>query len=304
MVSRESSPFGGNPVYFPWFRGDVWKFASAKTDAKPSMSDRLEYVAPEWAVDRSLPGISLPGTTEYEPLVDTPRLYLDFMALGEKAWAEPSPSIPELAELALEFTRGYGPLENKRRPTLKEIIKEAKTLAWAGKSYLATGGESEAEECFWPRTIEIFGEGIDDGPEMKPGSAERNRFISVLIERIAQLQLERFKVSLQIRVILGDPTQQPGYERTYKPASLTGAIWAQFTSTLIRKSVLRRCKREECLRIFEAPNPASRLEYCPRPPAKPDGRQLDGCQIKVNRRRKYLRSVAAKSKQTASKAGE
>ena len=249
--------------------------------------------------------VSLPGTTRYEPLREAPDLYLDFMLLGERAWADPPPPVLELAELALEFTREYGPLENKRVSTLREMVDEAKTVARLGKSYLAITGDrpenKEAEELFWPRVLTPYGQGhgFDTGPELKPGSAALKRFIAQELELSVNLHLKEHTVWTQIRVIFGDPQQQPGYEPTYEPASLRGAIWAQFASLLLRKSVLVRCRFEKCRRLFEAPSPASPLRYCPAPdPTK------DGCQIKANDRKKYLKRVAMKSKHSASKTGE
>jgi hypothetical protein len=300
---RDTSLFGSKPVSLWWDRGGEWEFVSTRGSAEPAMSDCLQYVMPEWVDDlgEDAQFISLPGATHYMPLEETPNLYLRFACLGEKVWEHPELSVAELAELALEFTRKFGALQRDKPLTLEDIIEEAKTVAWVVKSYQAVttrdSEDTEAAELFWERAIAKHDEGIAFFRGTM-GSAEEKRTIASIIGGVTNRHLKAHTVWQQVQVVLGDPTQQPGFEPTYEPSSLRGCVWVQFASVLMRESVLRRCEYDKCHKIFEAPSPKSRHEYCP-----PLDLEKDGCQVKAKNQRRYAKRVAAKQKQTANKVG-
>jgi len=302
---RDTSLFGSRPGLLWWDRGGEWKFVSDPDEPndEPSMSDRLHYVMPEWVNDlgEDAEFIRLPGTASYYPLTEEPYLYLAFATLGEKVWANPELSVAELAELVVEFTREYGALQ-RAVLSLEDITEEAKTVSWMVKSYQAvTTKDSEAAkstELFWERAIAKYDEGIAWFRDTSSPTQIR-RDIASIIGGVTNRHLKAHTVAQQVQVVLGDPTQQPGFEPTYEPSSLRGCVWVQFASLLMRESVLRRCEYDKCHKIFEAPSPKSRHEYCP-----PLDLEKDGCQVKAKNQRRYAKRVAAKQKQTASKVGE
>jgi hypothetical protein len=297
---RDTSLFGSKPGSLWWDRGGEWEFVSTRGSAEPAMRDRLQYVMPEWVDDlgEDAQFISLPGATHYMPLEETPNLYLSFATLGEKVWEDPELSVTELAELVLEFTREYGALQSDKYLTLKDIIDEAQTVAWMVKSYQAvTTRDTEAADLFWERAIAKYDEGIAKFRDTSSPTQIR-RDIASIIGGVTNRHLKAHTVWQQVQVVLGDPTQQPGFEPTYEPSSLRGCIWVQFASLLMRESVLRRCEYDKCHKIFEAPSPKSRHEYCP-----PLDLEKDGCQVKAKNQRRYAKRVAAKQKQNANKAG-
>lgn len=294
MNQRDTSLFGSKPGLLWWDRGGEWKFVSDPDTAsdEPAMSDRLHYVMPEWVNDlgENAQFIRLPGTASYYPLTEEPRLYLAFATLGEKVWQNPELSVAELAELALEFTREYGALE-RAVISLEDIIEEAKTVAWMVKGNIAVGGTAEAAEAtelYWERAIAKYDEGIAWFRDTSSPTQIR-RDIASIVGGVTNRHLQTYSVWTQVQVVLGDPTQQPGFEPTYEPSSLRAAIWVQFASLLMRGSELRRCKYDKCHKIFEAPSPESRHEYCPSPDT-----EKDGCQIKAKNQRRYAKRMAAK----------
>ncbi|MQF70527.1 hypothetical protein FIL92_00900 [SAR202 cluster bacterium AD-812-D07_MRT_10900m] len=273
------------------------------------MSDLLQYVMPEWVADlgEDAQFITLPGADKYLPLEDTPQLYLAFATLGEKVWANPELSVSELAELALEFTREYGSLQGGVPLTLNDIIEDAKTVAWMVKSYIAVGGTAEAceaGELFWQRAIAKYGDGIAQHRErdFPIGSVESKRYIGVIVGSITNQHLKTHTVWQQVKVVFGDlaqPPLPPGFEPTYEASSLQGCIWVQFASLLMRESVLRRCEYDKCHKIFEAPSPKSRHEYCPTLDL-----EKDGCQVKAKNQRRYARRRANQLQASIQKDGE
>ena len=273
------------------------------------MSDLLQYVEPEWVADmpEDAQFITLPGTDRYLPLEDTPQLYLGFASLGEKVWANPELSVSELAELALEFTREYGAIEGGTHLTLKDIIDEAQTVAWMVKSYLAVGSTAEAAEAgekFWERSIAKYGEGIAQYKEtqLPPGSDAEKRFMSSMVEHLTNEHLKTHTVWQQVKVVFGDlaqPPLPPGFEPTYEASSLQGCIWVQFASLLMRESVWRRCEYDKCRKVFEAPSPRSRHEYCPTLDL-----EKDGCQVKAKNQRRYARRRANQLQASIQQDGE
>ncbi len=294
MNQRDTSLFGSKPGILVWERWGEWEFVSspdAPSD-EAAMSDLLNPVIPDALIGLELdnPVITIPGSTRYMPLTDTPRAYRVFFELGEKAWADPAPSIPELAELALEFTREYGTLGGVL--TLEDIIDEAKTVAWVVKSYVgvAERGEAAAKaaETFFQRLEAKHGHGWrKSAPE---GEDELRRFITVVLGGVVNRHMQTYSVWSQIQPVLGDPTQTPGFEPTYEPSSLRAAIWVQLASLLMRKSELRRCEYNKCGKIFEATSRESRQEYCP----PPTGKENSGCQVKAKGQRRYANRLAAK----------
>ena len=305
MNQRDTSLFGSRPGLLWWDRGGEWKFVSDPDEPndEPSMSDRLHYVMPEWVNDlgEDAEFIRLPGTASYYPLTEEPYLYLAFATLGEKVWANPELSVAELAELVVEFTREYGALQ-RAVLSLEDIIEEAKTIAWMVKSYLAvTTKDSEvtkSTELFWERAIAKYDEGIAWFRDTSSPTQIR-RDIASIIGGVTNRHLKAHTVAQQVQVVLGDPTQQPGFEPTYEPSSLRGCVWVQFASLLMRESVLRRCEYDKCHKIFEAPSPKSRHEYCPTPDL-----EKDGCQVKAKNQRRYARRRANQLQASLQKDGE
>jgi len=293
MNQRDTSLFGSQPGLLWWDRGGEWKFVSDPDTAsdEPAMSDRLRYVMPEWVNDlgEDAEFIRLPGTASYYPLTEEPYLYLAFATLGEKVWANPELSVAELAELALEFTRDYGALE-RAVISLEDIIEEAKTVAWMVTGNIAVGDTAEANEAielFWQRAIAKHPE--IDSLAKTSSTVQNKRDIASIMGGVTNRHMKTYDVWQQIQVVLGDPEQQPGFEPTYEPKALRGALWVQLASLLMRTAVLRRCEYKKCRKIFEAPSALARHEYCPSPPGA-----TDGCQIKAKNQRNYQKRVTAK----------
>jgi hypothetical protein len=289
--SREANLLAGPPGYFQWWRDGDWAFTSrsgkVKESNKVTFNDTLTLLMPPALQD--LPTdervfVNPPGTTPYIPLKDTPSLYRDFMALGEFIWETTEPKSDEIIKRVLQFTHEYGPLTIDPLPKLRDVLDEAKTVARLGAIQRAMAGDTDAEGVYWPRALVAYGPGFDDGPELGAGSDALYGFMAVDLERTVNAYMKDYTVFTQIRRVSGMSSSPRGFEPSYQPSSLRGAIWTQFASSLIAGSVTRRCRFIECKRIFEAPGPRSLLKYCP---------DRD-CQIKANDRTKHQRRIAKK----------
>ena len=288
---RAAMALAGPPGYFQWWRDGDWAFTSrtgqVKKPSKVILSDTLSLLIP--TALQGLPSderafVNPPGTIPYVPLRDAPGLYREFMAIGEIVWESSDSVSDEIVERVLQFTRDYGPLTMKPSPKLSDVLDEAKTVARLGAIQRALAGDTDAEAVYWPRALAAYGPGYDAGPKLAAGSPELHGFMAVDMERFVNVHMKVHTVFTQIRRVMGAQGSTIGFEPSYEPSSLSGAIWTQFASSLIAGSVTRRCHFIECRRIFEAPSPKSLLKYCP---------DRD-CQVKVNDRKKYQRRAAKK----------
>jgi hypothetical protein len=192
----------------------------------------------------------------------------------------------------LDFTRTFGPIPKmdwaggkelgdvlEGLPTLDDVVKEAKSVALVGLMQRAVAGDEEAQTQYRERAVGDFQKPSFDVIQKLTGDTLR-RAIAGDLEGTVNIHMKVYTVFTQIRRVHSQQPS-PGFEPSYEPSSLRGAIWAQVAGSLITGSIPRRCKF--CGLIFEAPSALSLLEYCPR---KTTGRN---CQSRAKDRRKNER---------------
>jgi hypothetical protein len=214
----------------------------------------------------------------------------------------------DAVEAALELARRHGPITHLgqlatsgNKLSVAHIVVEALWIAGVLKALdvLARPDSAEWEDSFRDAKeamalaadirgeltpdvgYEQFSQGLRNVPESPESKLEQRDILTRCVEIMVSWDLLNGNVVLRLKTEVVDGVI--GLVRSWSPANLRGAIWAEIAQLALGSAAIRRCEFEDCGRLFVARSPRSLAKYCPPDP----DRHERGCQVKNKEQRAY-----------------